>query len=160
MKNSKYKFSAILLLIFAFILIFYFYNKTTYTTEYSKEDAIKKFYLSYENKDLILYNSIVINELKITKEDDLKQRNLLYSDLLSFNLIEVKENLDSSITTLNGISYKKENIAEFTITYEIDFDKNIFGTAGEGKQTVRKILVRQDSNSPWLIAGQIDGQGY
>lgn len=132
-----------------------------YSTSYmSKEDTIKNFYSSYVNKDINIFNDSVVDTLKIKTEEATKLQNLLYEDLLSFELLEIKENTQNPVTTINGVTYAQENIAEFTIYYKIDFDKNIYGTAGEGNQSVRKVLIRKDKDSPWLIAGQLDGQGY
>lgn len=125
-----------------------------------KYEAIKKFYSSYEEKSIEIYNDSVIDSLKAKTEEDKELRRVLYEDLVSFKLIDYKENKVNPVQELNGIKYDKENIAEFTVNYEVDFDKNIYGSAGEGKQSVKKVIVREDKNSPWLVAGQIDGQGY
>lgn len=125
-----------------------------------KYEAIKKFYSSYEEKSIEIYNDSVIDSLKAKTEEDKELRRALYEDLMSFKLIDLKENKVNPVQEFNGIKYDKENIAEFTVHYEVDFDKNIYGSAGEGKQSVKKVIVREDKNSPWLIAGQIDGQGY
>ncbi|MGL4572486.1 MAG: DUF4829 domain-containing protein [Clostridium sp.] len=157
-----------ILIIIGFILGLsglYLYNKdvsTSNTVNDSelKEAAIRKFYSSYSNKSIDIFNDSVIDSYKITTDESKELRNLLYEDLISFKLLEVSENKDSSITSIDGISYDKENIAEFIVNYDIDFDKGVYGTAGEGKQSVRKVIVRKDKKSPWLVAGQIDGHGY
>lgn len=126
----------------------------------SKEEILKKFYSSYEKKSTEIFNESVVDSLKIKTDEEKERRSLLYDDLKSFKLLDLTENKESAVKTIDDTTYDKENIAEFTVNYEIDFDKNIYGTAGEGKQSVRKIIVRKDKNSPWLVAGQIDGQGY
>ncbi|WP_315112135.1 DUF4829 domain-containing protein [Clostridium intestinale] len=125
-----------------------------------KEEAIKKFYSSYEEKSIEIYNDSVIDSLKAKTEEDKELRRALYEDIISFKLIDFKENKVNPVQELNGIKYDKDNIAEFTAYYEVDYDKNIYGSAGEGKQSVKKVIVRENKNSPWLVAGQIDGQGY
>lgn len=125
-----------------------------------KEDAIKKFYSSYTDRSIDIFNDSVVDSLKLKTEESKNLRKLLYDDLVSFELLDMKENKENPVNTINGVSYLKENIAEFTVSYHIDFDKNIYGTAAEGRQSVRKVIVRKDKNSPWLVAGQLDGHGY
>ena len=104
MKSKKMLFP--ILIIIGFILGLsglYLYNKdvsTSNTVNDSelKEAAIRKFYSSYSNKSIDIFNDSVIDYYKVT--------------------------------------------------------------TGEGKQSVRKVIVRKDKKSPWLVAGQIDGHGY
>lgn len=53
----------------------------------------------------------------------------------------------------NGKTYDKENIAEFEVTYKVDFKENITSSE-EGKVSTIKIIARENKSAPWLVAGQ------
>ncbi|MBU3203600.1 hypothetical protein [Clostridium algidicarnis] len=88
-----------------------------------KEDAIKRFYSSYTDRSIDIFNDSVVDSLKLKTEESKKFQKLLYDDLVSFELLDMKENKENPVNTINGVSYSKENIAEFTVSYHIEFDK-------------------------------------
>lgn len=134
-------------------------NITDNTINNTKEDVLLKFYKCYETKNSEGINETLIDSLKVSTDEERNYQKLFFNDITSFKLLSIEENTINPVTTFNGKSYLPENIAEFSIKYEIHFDKNVYGTAGEGIQTVRKVVIREDKNSPWLIAGQLD-PGY
>lgn len=159
MKN-KYK----IILSLCFLLTVTFFIAFSITSkgndEHGKIDAVKKFYTSYENKDINLFNASVVDSLKIVNQEDIVQRNLFYGDIKSFKVNNITADTESSITSFNGVTYDKDNIAVFNINYDIDFHKDIYGTSDEGSSFVRKVIIRENSTSPWLVAGNLDGHGY
>lgn len=157
---NKYRFLIIFITaLFVILSGFYLYKPDSNSTQISKEDAIRKFYSCYEYNNPSLFNETVIDSQKVLNDEGKAYQKLFFDDILSFKLLDIKENTTNPPKSINGISYPQENIAEFIVKYEIDFDKNIYGTAGEGIQSVRKVIVRKDKNSPWLVAGQ-EGHGY
>lgn len=124
------KLTLITILVLGFILILggtLYFNSSKDKDAKDKNLAIEKFYKSYETKDLNLYNESVVDELKNTS--------------LEFN----------------GKTYKKDDIATFEVSYDVDFNKNLTSSS-EGSVSTTKIITRKDSNSTWLVAGQ-EGHG-
>ena len=153
MKSKKCKFISlcIAILLVALCAIWNFnFNGTEATT--LKEEAIKKFYSSYEKKDLKTYNDSVTDDLKTKSEEDETLRKAVYDDIESFEVLEIKE-LENPDLNFNGKTYDKENIAKFEVTYKVVFKENITSSE-EGKVSTTKIITRESKSAPWLVAGQ------
>ncbi|MGL6184623.1 MAG: DUF4829 domain-containing protein [Clostridium chrysemydis] len=153
------KLTLITILILGFILILggtLYFNSSKDKDSKEKNLAVEKFYKSYETKDLNLYNESVIDELKIKGKEDEDLRLAVYDDILSFKVKEIKELKNASLE-FNGKTYKKDDIATFEVSYDVDFKKNLTSST-EGSVSTTKIITRKDSNSPWLVAGQ-EGHG-
>lgn len=155
MKSKKLIIASVVLICVVGVL-FVFINKNSNSNIDDQENAIRNFYTSYASKNIELYNSSVVDELKTKNKEEIKLRESLYDDILEFNLIEIKEVPVNSLS-FNGKTFDKSNIAKFEVFYNVDFDKNI-SSSEEGKVSTLKVLTRENEDSPWLIAGQ-EGHG-
>ena len=153
MKSKKWKLiglcTSILLVVLCTIWKFNF-NGTEATT--LKEEAIKKFYSSYEKNDIKTYNNSITSNLKTKNKENEALRKAVYDDIESFEVLKIKE-LENPDLNFNGKTYDKENIAKFEITYKVDFKENITSSE-EGKVSTTKIITRESKSSPWLVDGQ------
>lgn len=134
-------------------------NKNTIELKEQKE-VITKHYNLYKNKNIDLYNQTVDEKLKINlnTEEEKQYNKLFLEDIVDFKLVSVDKIIPNIPESF--VEYSKENLVFFKVSYDIDFNKNIYGTGGEGKFESTVTLGRKDTNSPWVIIKKGDGHGY
>ena len=133
-------------------------DKNVQTTLSKPKVVIEEFFKYYNQKNLQGINSLT-TEKSHSSESSWGFDNLEYIKVI--NIIEDNNQADKEsyirsrkkgqIIDMEKEKSELENIIIFKVDFEVKYIKDGIGSSDSGRDNYNYILIRKDSNSPWLI---------